>query len=141
MRESTLENGNAIIARPTRATKLVPLHPGARTDAAGKAVNNVILLSLPDEEYNLLRPNLEPVELPQYNILHQPGEKIDFAYFLDQGMTSLVALTSDGRSVEVGIVGREGMVGMPLTVGLRRGTFRGNHANVRSWIADPVGSA
>jgi CRP-like cAMP-binding protein len=39
-------------------------------------------------------------------------------------MTSLVALSADGRSVEVGIVGREGMVGMPLTVGLRRGTFR-----------------
>jgi CRP-like cAMP-binding protein len=39
-------------------------------------------------------------------------------------MTSLVALSADGRSVEVGIVGREGMVGMPLTVGLLRGTFR-----------------
>jgi len=119
-----LGNGNAIIATPTRATKTGPLHPGARTDAAGKAVNNVILLSLPDEEYNLLRPHLELVELPQYNILHQPGEKIDFAYFLNRGMTSLVALTSDGRSVEVGIVGKEGMVGMPLTVGLRRDTFR-----------------
>jgi CRP-like cAMP-binding protein len=81
-------------------------------------------LSLPDEEYNLLRPHLEPAELPQYEILHEPGEKIDFAYFLNEGMTSLVALSADGRSVEVGIVGREGMVGMPLTVGLLRGTFR-----------------
>jgi CRP-like cAMP-binding protein len=81
-------------------------------------------LSLPDEEYNLLRPHLEPWELPQYDILHEPGEKIDFAYFLNEGMTSLVALSADGRSVEVGIVGREGMVGMPLTVGLLRGTFR-----------------
>jgi CRP-like cAMP-binding protein len=101
----------------------MPLLPGARTDAAGKAITNVILLSLPDEEYNLLRPHLEPWELPQYDILHEPGEKIDFAYFLNEGMTSLVALSVDGRSVEVGIVGREGMVGMPLTVGLLRGTF------------------
>jgi CRP-like cAMP-binding protein len=39
-------------------------------------------------------------------------------------MTSLVALSSDGRSVEVGIVGKEGMVGMSLTMGLQRGIFR-----------------
>jgi CRP-like cAMP-binding protein len=62
--------------------------------------------------------------LPQYQILHEPAEKIDFAYFLNQGMTSLVALSADGRSVEVGIVGREGMVGMSIAVGLLRGTFR-----------------
>jgi CRP-like cAMP-binding protein len=119
-----LANGNVIIERPARPNKPSPLLPGARTDAAGKAINNVILLSLPDEEYNLLRPHLEPADLPQYDILHEPGEKIDFAYFLNEGMTSLVALSADGRSVEVGIVGREGMVGMPLTVGLLRGTFR-----------------
>lgn len=101
-----------------------PLHPGARTDAAGKAVDNVILLSLPDREYNLLRPHLEPAELPQYEILLEPGEKIDFTYFLNDGMASLVALSRDGRSVEVGIVGKEGMLGMPLTVGMQRETFR-----------------
>jgi hypothetical protein len=53
-------NGNAIIERPARTNKVTPLLSGARTDAAGKAINNVILLSLPDEEYNLLRPHLEP---------------------------------------------------------------------------------
>jgi CRP-like cAMP-binding protein len=103
---------------------LAPLRPGARSDSAGKAVSNVILLSLPDDEYSLLRPHLEPAELPQYEILHDPGEKIDFTYFLNEGMASLVALSRDGRSVEVGIVGKEGMVGMSLTVGLQRGTFR-----------------
>jgi CRP-like cAMP-binding protein len=119
-----LANGNVIVERSARPVKLAPLLPGARTDAAGRAVNNVILLSLPDEEYNLLRPHLEPAELPQYDILHEPGEKIDFGYFLNDGMTSLVALSVDGRSVEVGIVGREGMVGMSITVGILRGTFR-----------------
>jgi hypothetical protein len=115
---------NIIVKRPTRPIKPTPLHPGARSDAAGKAVNNVILLSLPDEEYSLLRPHLEPADLPQYEILHEPGEKIDYAYFLNEGMTSLVALSHDGRSVEVGIVGKEGMVGMSLMMGLRRGIFR-----------------
>jgi CRP-like cAMP-binding protein len=113
-----------IVKKPTTRTKPSPLQAGARSDSAGKAVSNVILLSLPDDEYNLLRPHLEPAELPQYEILHETGEKIDFTYFLNHGMTSLVALSGDGRSVEVGIVGKEGMVGMSLTVGLRQGIFR-----------------
>ncbi|MGB7133300.1 MAG: Crp/Fnr family transcriptional regulator, partial [Candidatus Sulfotelmatobacter sp.] len=71
-----------------------------------------------------MRPHLEAVDLPQYKILEEPGEKIDFTYFLNDGMTSLVALSRDGRSVEVGIVGKEGMVGMSLVAGLRQGTFR-----------------
>lgn len=120
--------------------KRSPLHSGARSDVAGKAVHNLILLSLPDDEYNLLRPYLEPAGLPQYQILHEPGEKIDYTYFLNEGMTSLVALSRDGRSVEVGIVGKEGMVGMSLTMGLQRETFRaimqisGSGLRVRSEI-------
>jgi CRP-like cAMP-binding protein len=117
-------NANTPAKRSLKPIKPAPLHRGARSDATGKAVSNLILLSLPDEEYSLLRPFLEPVDLPQYDILHAPGEKIKFAYFLNEGMTSLVALSPDGRSVEVGIVGREGMVGMSLTMGLRRVVFR-----------------
>jgi CRP-like cAMP-binding protein len=120
-----LAKENTIDVRKAIGTvKPAPLHSGARSDAAGRAVSNVILLSLPDEEYSLLRPYLEPVPLAQYEILHEPGQKIESAYFVNEGMVSLVALSQDGRSVEVGIVGREGMVGMPLTVGLRQGTFR-----------------
>jgi CRP-like cAMP-binding protein len=120
----TLAKANIIVSKAIKRIKSAPLHPGARTDAGGKAVSNVILLSLPDDEYNLLRPYLEPVELPQYKIVHEPGERIDFAYFVNEGMMSLVALNHDGRSVEVGIVGKEGMVGMSLVMGLRRGIFR-----------------
>lgn len=134
---------NAIAKRSLRI-KPVPLHHGARSDAAGKAVSNLILLSLPDEEYSQLRPFLEPVDLPQYDILHAPGEKINFAYFLNDGMTSLVALSPDGRSVEVGIVGKEGMVGMSLTMGLRRVIFRaiiqmgGNGLRIRADIFQEI---
>jgi CRP-like cAMP-binding protein len=115
---------NLIAKRSIKPIKPAPLQRGARSDAGGKAVVNLILLSLPDEEYHLLRPHLEPVELPQYEILHEPGEGIDYAYFLNEGMASLVALSHDGRSVEVGIVAKEGMVGMTLMMGLRRATFR-----------------
>ena len=74
----TLSKENIIAKKPARPIKPSPLHPGTRSDAAGKAVSNVILLSLPDEEYNLIRPHLEPTDLPQYEILEEPGEKIDF---------------------------------------------------------------
>jgi len=137
-------NGNVPVERSEQLPKLSPLLPGTRTDAAGKAVSNVILLSLPDEEYNLLRPHLDAVDLPQYEILHEPAEKIEFAYFLHEGMTSLVAMTRDGRSVEVGIVGKEGMVGMSLLAGLPRGTFRaimqmsGTGSRIRSEIFEAI---
>jgi CRP-like cAMP-binding protein len=101
-----------------------PLQSGERSDSSGKAVNNSILLSLPDSEYKLLRPYLEFVPLPQHLILQDPGEIIEFAHFLNDGMCSIVALSRDGRSVEVGIVGKEGMVGMCLTAGLPSGPFR-----------------
>lgn len=113
-----------VLRRVGNSARSAPLQAGSRSDGAGKAVNNLILLSLPDKEYNLLRPHLEPAQLPQHKILHDAGEKIGFTYFLNDGMVSMVALSADGRSVEVGVVGKEGMVGMALTAGLQRATFR-----------------
>jgi CRP-like cAMP-binding protein len=87
-------------------------------------VKNVVLLNIPAREFSLIRPHLEPVDLPRQLILDEPGEHIEFAYFLNDGLASLVVLTSDGNSVEVAIVGREGVVGTPLAVGLDRGPYR-----------------
>jgi CRP-like cAMP-binding protein len=97
---------------------------GVRTDLTGNPVKNSVLLSIPDKEFNLVRPNLEPVHLPTHRILHEAGERIQFAYFLNDGLASLVVLTRDGRSVEIAIVGREGVIGTPLAVGLHRGPYR-----------------
>jgi CRP-like cAMP-binding protein len=125
-----------------KPSRPLPLVAGSRTDTTGKPMRNVLLLSVPDHEYNLLRPELEAIELPRSLILHEPGEKIQFAYFLNDGMTSLVVITNDGRSVEVGVVGHEGMVGAPLAVGLQRGTFRaimqisGQGVRIRSEILE-----
>jgi CRP-like cAMP-binding protein len=116
---------NLTIAKPSAPLTICPVLAGERTDPAGGAIRNIILLSLPDDEFQLIRPHLEAVDLPQHRILHEPGERLDYGYFVNDGMTSLVVLTNDGRSVEVGIVGREGMVGMPLIVGLQRGLWRG----------------
>ena len=72
----------------------------------------------------MLRPHLEQVELPQREILHEASRKIENVYFLTGGMASLVVLTRDGRSVEISIVGREGLVGIPLLAGVARSPYR-----------------
>lgn len=107
-------------------------------------MKNEILASLPESQLNLIRPELESVELPARMILHEAGEKMQYAYFIEQGMASLVVFTSDGRSVEIAIVGREGMVGTPLAVGLRRGPYRsvmqlpGSGFRLRSEVLDGI---
>jgi CRP-like cAMP-binding protein len=100
------------------------LHPGERTSPEGKAVRNKILLGIPDSEFRLLRPHLEFLDLPHHLSLHEPRAPIEFAYFPNSGMVSLVIVTEDGRSVEVGVAGNEGFAGAPSAVGLRRSSVR-----------------
>jgi CRP-like cAMP-binding protein len=97
---------------------------GERTNAEGKPVSNKILLSVPDNEYRLMRPHLKYVDLPGHLSLHEPAQSIEFVYFLNRGMVSQVVVTKDGRTVEVGVVGNEGYVGAGLAVGLSRSSVR-----------------
>jgi CRP-like cAMP-binding protein len=107
-----------------RKHKPVMQRVAVRTDITGNPVKNVPLLTIAAEEYARLRPHLEPVELDQRQILHEAGEKIRYAYFLNGGLASMVVITSDGRSVEIAMVGREGIIGTPLAVGLARELYR-----------------
>jgi CRP-like cAMP-binding protein len=97
---------------------------GERTNAAGKPVSNKILLSISDSEYNSLRPHLEYVRLPNHLVLHESGGKLEFAYFPNRGLISLVVVMKDGRTAEAGVVGNEGFTGAPAVVGLSRGPLR-----------------
>jgi CRP-like cAMP-binding protein len=94
--------------------------PGERTNAAGKPVGNVILLSMCDSEYGLFRPHLEYVELPDHLVLHEAGAKLDFAYFPNRGLISFVVAMEDVKTAEAGVVGNEGFAGIPAAVGLSR---------------------
>jgi CRP-like cAMP-binding protein len=91
-----------------------------RTNTAGKQVSNKILLSISDSDYSSLRPHLEYVSLPNHVVLHEAGGKLEFAYFLNRGLISLVVVMEDGRTAEAGIVGNEGFTGTPGAVGLSR---------------------
>lgn len=81
---------------------------------------NTILSSLPDSEVDSLSPYLEFQELPRHTVLADPEEPLRFAYFLNSGLASLVVPTREGRSVEVGLVGKSGMVGTSLVYGLKK---------------------
>jgi CRP-like cAMP-binding protein len=93
---------------------------GERTNTDGKPVSNIILLSISDNDYSSLRPNLEYVSLPNHLVLHEGGGKLEFAYFPSRGLISLVVVMKDGKTAEAGIVGKEGFTGTPAAVGLSR---------------------
>jgi CRP-like cAMP-binding protein len=94
-------------------------NPHAHTKTI-EVISNLILRSIPEDEYRTLLPHLEPIPLQWHKVLHQPGELIECGYFPDRGVISLVVQVSDGRSSEVGMIGREGFVGAPLVGGLDR---------------------
>ena len=78
---------------------------------------NLILGSLRDKEYAHLHPYLEPVALVKGKTLYGAGDAALHAYFLVSGMISLLAITEEGKAIEVGMVGNEGMVGLPIVLG------------------------
>src|ERR1700732_3965400 len=95
-----------------------------RTNIDGKHVTNKVLLATPDNEYELMRSDLTYIDLPHHLSLHEPTQSIEFVYFPNRGMVSQVVVTKDGRTVEVGVVGKEGFVGAGLAVGVSRSSVR-----------------
>jgi CRP-like cAMP-binding protein len=93
---------------------------GERTNTEGKPVSNRLLLSISDSDYGSLRPYLEYVDLPNHLVLHEAGGRLEFAYFPNRGLISLVVVMKDGKTAEAGIVGNEGFTGIPAAVGLSR---------------------
>lgn len=79
---------------------------------------NRLLASLPRQCYRQLAPSLAPVALVFGEVLYEPGAPIRDVYFPGGSVVSLLTVV-DGRSaLEVGLVGREGMVGIPLALGI-----------------------
>jgi CRP-like cAMP-binding protein len=103
---------------------LALVQAGERTNTDGKPVTNKILLAIPDAEYRLVRPNLEYLVLQRHDTLHEPTDRPHFVYFPNAGLLSLVVATANGRTVEAGIVGKEGIVGLASAVGLTRSPLR-----------------
>lgn len=81
-------------------------------------MRNHLLASLPPDALRQLLPKLTPVELVIRQIISAPDQRIEAVYFPESGMFSLVAHLDDGMQAEVGIIGREGMLGVPLLSGV-----------------------
>ena len=100
--------------------KFVSVRPAKHSsdgDGDGNALGNTILLSLSDKECNQVLSRLEFVRLNLHQVLHEAGETIESGYFVNTGLISILAVQPDGKSVEVGLIGKEGFVGLPLLVG------------------------
>jgi len=86
---------------------------------------NKILAALPTMEYERLLPKLKPVELKLSQIVFRPGEVMEFVYFPDSSMVSLISETAAGDCAEVGVVGFEGMAGISCILGVDRSPYQG----------------
>lgn len=78
---------------------------------------NHLLHSLPPEVYAALLPSLEKVSLPLKEVLYDVNVQIPYVYFPLTGVNSLLTILQDGTAIEVGTVGNEGMVGLPVFLG------------------------
>jgi CRP-like cAMP-binding protein len=89
----------------------------ALSGQAARPLRNRLLADLPPEEDAQLRPHLERVSLGVKDGLFEPYQPIPAVYFPETGVLSVVALMGDGKTAEVGLVGREGMLGLPVFLG------------------------
>jgi len=104
------------MSRPTRQSK--------GGDARRVSIENSLLAALPCKDYQRLLAGLEPVTLTFGEVLYESGEKIRHVYFPGNALISLLTLADGHLALEVGLIGREGMVGIPLVLGDKVSTVR-----------------
>ncbi len=81
------------------------------------SIANTILLSLPERERNIVFAKCQFVDLPKHFLVHEMDGPIKFCYFINGGLVSILSVMASGKSVEVGLLGREGFIGLPITAG------------------------
>jgi CRP-like cAMP-binding protein len=81
------------------------------------APRNRLLAALPPDSLARLRPKLSKVELSLRQVLYQPEVPIQTVYFPETGWASMIAYMEDGDAAEVGLIGFEGVVGLPVILG------------------------
>jgi CRP-like cAMP-binding protein len=83
------------------------------------AMVNKILLGLPRKEYKAVFPKLEWVDLPIHTVLNEVAKPIEYGYFMNSGLASVLIVLAGGKVVEVGLTGSEGFVGVALVAGFK----------------------
>src|ERR1022692_3530826 len=111
--------GQKFARAPTSRTQELP-----RSDGDGNLLHNEILLNLPQNEHEIVFPTLEFMRLNGRHLIHEVGDTLKSAYFCNSGIISILSVFPDGKSVEVGLVGQEGFIGLPLIAGFRNAATR-----------------
>jgi hypothetical protein len=89
----------------------------ARPAATDLAIRNDILRALLSSEYRHLRPKLEQVDLKVGDVVYGTDQRIDHVYFPETAVVAMIDTLEGGSTVEVGIIGHEGMVGINVFLG------------------------
>lgn len=87
-------------------------------------IRNRLLAALPSKEYKRLLTHLETVPLPFMEVLYESGEPIKHVYFPNDGLISLLVVMGDETPREVGLIGSEGMLGIPVVLGMNATPIR-----------------
>jgi len=86
---------------------------------------NLLLAAIPQEEgLERFFSDLHPVSLSLRQVLHEVGAPLEDVYFIEQGVASVLTNMADGSTIEVGMIGMEGMVGVPALLGGRTSAQR-----------------
>jgi CRP-like cAMP-binding protein len=92
-------------------------NPKRQKAKASSPVRNDILRALLNSEYRRLRPKLERVALKGGEIVYRADQEIEYVYFPEDAVVAMIDTLDDGSTVEVGIIGHEGMVGINIFLG------------------------
>lgn len=84
---------------------------------------NLVLRSLPARELDLLLPLLDTVPLTPRRVLQHAGLPIEHLFFIESGLVSVLAKVEEGDAVEVGLIGRDGVVGSTVLLGATAATL------------------
>ena len=80
------------------------------------AIRNRILAALPDEEYGRIAPHLSPVAFEKDQVIYRSEDPIEFVYLPESGLISLLSTTETHATIEVAMLGKEGVVGLPVVL-------------------------
>lgn len=93
--------------------------PHEITEILRSTPTNHLLSALPEQQYQEIAPHLECVSLPLGEIIFDPGEAIDYIYFPDKAMISLISEMKNGATTEISLIGKNGLIGLPRILGAK----------------------
>ena len=126
-RETEAKPGIAEVNRATSSPEKSSVKPSPAL--ALEAKSNRLLEALPEAEWRRWLPELELIELPLGFVLYESGRALSYAYFPTTAIVSLMCVMENGASMEIAVVGNEGVVGISLFMG---GEFMPSRAIVQS---------